>query len=372
MASGGIKVKLGSVSSQASSTSSAVSKLNDKFRELRNTVDDVTDSNGLEGKAYRSARTFIKSVINPAITGVITAGDQLRDGVKKLHSEYTMRVDDRSWSVKELDEKIRHYQSMGRKIDHEISKVSGPGAQSAINSLQSQQYENNSSLEKYERIKDHLIEFSGESTRFFTGLTGTLADINAAAQQLQSKNITDPSCTVMKTPSSKDLKWARDVEKRHRDFIANGILAKGLNKTERWMDRFESGEGKLITAAGNGVGRIAEHSAYLGEHLGSASAFLKRLGGGIGEFMEDGGKVALKRLGAVLMFAEDMHDGEGLKKSLERTALKVVADGVADFALETAFSMTDFFDGPTGTIVGMCISDKIDGKINDAIDKYVG
>ena len=261
---------------------------------------------------------------------------------------------------------------MGRKIDHEISKVSGPGAQNAINSLQSQQYENNSSLEKYERIKEHLIEFSGESTRFFTGLTGTLADINAAAQQLQSKNITDPGCTVMKTPSSKDLKWARDVEKRHREFIANGILAKGLNKTEKWMDRFESGEGKLIAYAGNGVGKIAEHSAYLGEHLGSASTFLKRLGGGIDEFMEDGGKVALKRLGAVLMFAEDMHDGEGLKKSLERTALKVVADSAVDLVLEGFGTATDAFDGPVGTMLGMELSIKADDYINDKIDKYVG
>lgn len=372
MASGGIKVKLGSVSSQASSTSSAVSKLNDKFRELRNTVDDVTDSNGLEGKAYRSARTFIKSVINPAITGVITAGDQLRDGVKKLHSDYTDKVDSRSWSVKELDEKIRHYQSMGRKIDHEISKVSGPGAQSAINSLQSQQYENNSSLEKYERIKEHLIEFSGESTRFFTGLTGTLADINAAAQQLQSKNITDPSCTVMKTPSSKDLKWARDVEKRHRDFIANGILAKGLNKTEKWMGNFESSEGKLITAAGKGVGKIAEHSAYLGEHLGSASTFLKRLGGGIGEFMEDGGKYALKRIGITLLFAEEIHKGEGLRKSLELTALKTVADSIVDDIVDSGFSTLDGFLGPVGTVAGIYLSGKIDKVVNKEIDRYVG
>ncbi|MFK5705631.1 hypothetical protein ACI3E1_04200 [Ligilactobacillus sp. LYQ139] len=250
--------------------------------------------------------------------------------------------------------------------------MTGPGDGPATNSLETQISQNSYCLEKCERIKEHLIEFSGESTRFFTGLTGTFADINAAAQQLQSKNITDPSCTVMKTPSSKDLKWARDVEKRHRDFIANGILAKGLNKTERWMDRFESGEGKLIAYAGNGVGKIAEHSAYLGEHLGSVSMFLKRLGGGIGEFMEDGGKVALKRLGAVLMFAEDMHDGEGLKKSLERTALKVAADSVVDLVLEGFGTATDAFDGPLGTVLGIGLSVKADDYINGEIDKFVG
>ncbi|MFK5705628.1 hypothetical protein ACI3E1_04185 [Ligilactobacillus sp. LYQ139] len=135
-------------------------------------LDNVTESNGLEGMAYRSARTFIKSVINPAITGVITAGDQLRDGVKKLHSDYTDKVDSRSWSVKELDEKIRHYKLEGDKLNHALDKMTGPGDGPATNSLETQISQNSYCLEKYERIKEHLIEFSGESASFFSGLMG--------------------------------------------------------------------------------------------------------------------------------------------------------------------------------------------------------
>lgn len=376
MASGGIKVKLGSVSSQASSTSSAVSKLNDKFRELRNTVDNVTDSNGLEGKAYRSARTFIKAVINPAITGVITAGDQLRDGVKKLHSDYTGKVDSRSWSVKELDEKIRHYKSEGDKLNHALDKMTGPGDGPATNSLETQISQNSYCLEKYERIKDHLIEFSGESASFFSGLNGTIADINAAAQQLQSKNITNPSCTVMKTPSSKDLKWAHDVEKRHREYIADGAFSKGLSETEKWMDHFESGEGSVMKLTGSVTGKIAEHSAFLSEHLGSASTFLKHLGGRLGDFMEHGGKYSLMRIGAILMFAEEMHDGEGVKKSLIKTGLTVAADAVVDTGVDIAVtgiaSFADVFSGPAGTVCGAVASGYIDSKVNKVISRIVG
>ncbi|MFK5705599.1 hypothetical protein ACI3E1_04040 [Ligilactobacillus sp. LYQ139] len=371
MASGGIKVKLGSVSSQASSTSSAVSKLNDKFRELRNTVDDVTESNGLEGKAYRSARTFIKSVINPAITGVITAGDQLRDGVKKLHSEYTMRVDDRSWSVKELNEKIRHYKSEGKKLNQALDKMTGPGDGAATNSLEIQISQNSYCLEKYERIKEHLIEFSGESSKFFSGISGIIADVNAAARQLQSKDITNPECTVMKTPNSKKLYWRKDLDKRVRDYHRNGLLT-DHDKVGHWI-------GKLAKGASGVIGWIGKKSAHPRKfkryserfgHLGKWSGKYEKMAGIISGYKQerDSGRSVI---GAAIR--------EGAKQVVDDGAnkvIKVAVDGVVDAGITGLASLSDVFDGPVGTAAGVAVSYEankyidswVDKKLNHAID----
>ncbi|MFK5676843.1 hypothetical protein [Ligilactobacillus sp. LYQ60] len=88
--------------------------------------------------------------------------------------------------------------------------------------------------------------------------------------------------------------------------------------------------------------------------------------------MEDSGKYALKRTGITLLFAEEVHKSEGLRKSLELTALKTVVDGAIDFGVDSFFSAFDEFLGPVETIARIYISSKLDDKINKVIDRYVG
>lgn len=224
-------------------------------------------------------------------------------------------------------------------------------------------------MEKYKRIKDHLIEFSGESASFFSSLNGTIADINAAAQQLQSKNITNPSCTVMKTPSSKDLKWAHDIKKRHWEYEGHHAL----NAADKVLGIFKGPYARFAHLIGKGFHWASIHSSYLATGFEEVSRGAEHISSKIKSFSESKG-LALIGFGITVYndFVDTRNKIKAGLKVVATTGADIVVDSIVDVGASFVEGVVgEAYGGPAGAIANVAISIPADITIDTVINKHI-
>ncbi|MFK5705629.1 hypothetical protein ACI3E1_04190 [Ligilactobacillus sp. LYQ139] len=175
----------------------------------------------------------------------------------------------------------------------------------------------------------------------------------------------------MKTPSSKDLKWAHDIKKKHWEYEGHHVL----HATDKGLDLFKHSYGRAVGLVGKGFHWASKHSSYLASDFEKISHGAKYVGGKVEKFA-DSKALALVGLGFTAYddFKDTRSKIKATAKVIATTGTDIVLDGIIDTGTT---AIEGFFGGPVGSVAGVTtgvvadtVVDKfVNNKINQFIDK---
>lgn len=368
------KVKVGSVIRQASSTALKTSIMDGDYHNVLSDLSSLSSNDALVGEAYESARNYIKRTFRPAVEAAITAGQELRKATRKLQSGYISKVDFKSWSDRELEEKIKALEHQVSNLTSEMNaannsnSVTGNTCQGYGMMIASANYQ----LHHFRTIKRHLDEFSKESEKYFSGLSSVLSAIKQASHDLRTVNSFDSKRRCFKNGKKKS--WAKNID----ELYAKRQKEKGESTLDSLDEVFDANHvrAKFFESVGTVVRKVSPKTGdlfyYFGKSLDNERGFAR----------------AFPYISAAIGLASFMQKGDSLKVASEKvitdaTVDKVVVEGPIDAAMDTViFSgdeaaglVTDPADGGAGTIVATGTAAvtivELDKNINDEINKVI-
>lgn len=367
------KVKVGSVIRQAASTALKTSIMDGDYHNVLSDLSSLSSNDALVGEAYESARNYIKRTFRPAVEAAITAGQELRKATRKLQSGYISKVDFKSWSDRELEEKIK---ALEHQVSNLTSEMNAANNNNSVTGNTCQGYglmigSANFQLHHLRTIKRHLDEFSKESEKYFSGLSSVLSAIKQASHDLRTVNSFDSKRRRFKNGKKKS--WAKNIDelyakrKKERNSSALDALSDVFDN-DRWHVSFYESLGNVIGKVSPKTGRLIH---YYGESLKNKHGFVRHYPG----------------IGLAIGIAANLADGDSLKIASEKavaddTANEVV-DGIIDGAIDTVMDSSiiagdeflglasDPFDGGTGTVIGSASAIVMVYESNKLVDSEI-
>lgn len=368
------KVKVGSVIRQASSTALKTSIMDGDYHNVLSDLSSLSSNDALVGEAYESARNYIKRTFRPAVEAAITAGQELRKATRKLQSGYISKVDFKSWSDRELEEKIK---ALEHQVSNLTSEMNAANNGNSVTGNTCQGYglmigSANFQLHHLRTIKRHLDEFSKESEKYFSGLSSVLSAIKQASNDLRTVNSFDSKRRRFKNGKKKS--WAKNID----ELYARRQKEKGESTLDAFGEVFDADHvrAKFFESVGTVVRKVSPKTGdlfyYFGKSLDNERGFAR----------------TFPYISAVIGLASFMQKGDSLKVASEKVISdavvdKVIIDVPLDAIIDTPIVASDEFAGLTsdpvdlgagtavGTAAAITMSIKADEIVNNEVNKVI-
>lgn len=267
-----VKVDLGVAKAQVSSIKKVCNALNDQVDQIQDAVEEFIDNDSLKGKGYQGAKEFGATVVINAWRAVRVAFEAVGKGADQMIKEYESSVDTKSWSDKELEDKIKTLQCDKAQLSAQITALQDltkmvsqnkgdtdnlnktiQASNQAVGTLDDQ-------INHFKQIKQHLDEFSTKSSRFMNDAQSLISEAMTGISELNSG--LNPQTGECVLPDSGQLTWLNDV---------NAKADKYDSRKEQFIDMMSDTYGideshaKDLYALQNGIEKYAKKHHKDGE-----------------------------------------------------------------------------------------------------------
>ena len=242
-----VKVDLGAAKAQVSSIKKVCNALNDQVDQIQDAVEEFIDNDSLKGKGYQGAKEFGATVVINAWRAVRVAFEAVGKGADQMIKEYGSSVDTKSWSDKELEDKIKALQCDKAQLSAQIAALQDltkmvsqnkgdtdnlnktiQASNQAVGTLDDQ-------INHFKQLKQHLDEFSTKSSRFMNDAQSLISEAMTGIGELN--NGLNPQTGECVLPDNGQLTWINDVnakadkyDSRKEQFIDMMSDAYGLDE----------------------------------------------------------------------------------------------------------------------------------------------
>ena len=242
-----VKVDLGAAKAQVSSIKKVCNALNDQVDQIQDAVEEFIDNASLKGKGYQGAKEFGATVVINAWRAVRVAFEAVGKGADQMIKEYGSSVDTKSWSDKELEDKIKALQCDKAQLSAQIAALQDltkmvsqnkgdtdnlnktiQASNQAVGTLDDQ-------INHFKQLKQHLDEFSTKSSRFMNDAQSLISEAMTGIGELN--NGLNPQTGECVLPDNGQLTWINDVnakadkyDSRKEQFIDMMSDAYGLDE----------------------------------------------------------------------------------------------------------------------------------------------
>ncbi|MBP2622334.1 T7SS effector LXG polymorphic toxin [Streptococcus oricebi] len=212
------KMDLGASQEQAASFEAMCQAQVEAQAQLKTAVQRfLSDTESLKGQAFDSSRNYHSSVLLPLVQGQETATDVLKIAARKLPTEYVERVDSKSWSEEELNQKIAEAQTAIRALEA-LSKSLRSSSMPAQASKSQLDYNakligtHQADKALYEEILAKLKAFDTYSASILDEYFQLKATIQTGIKE--SQGAWDEKTGTFKLP--KNMSWSKELTEKHK------------------------------------------------------------------------------------------------------------------------------------------------------------